>query len=61
MENPDPMRDQGVPDLPPGHPMPGDEGTEHADKRRVREEDDRANERPSPRREPEGNPAPKMA
>ena len=56
MENRDPMRDQGVPDRPPDDPMPGDEGTEHRDKRRVREEDDRTNDRPAPRREPEREP-----
>jgi hypothetical protein len=60
MENRDRVRDQGQPDQLPSQPMPGEEGGEHPDKRRVREEDDRTNDRPSPRREPERNPAPKM-
>lgn len=61
MENRDRIRDQGVSDRPPGTPTPGEEGGDHPDKRRVREEDERSGERPPPRREPDRNQTPKMA
>ena len=52
MDKRDRIRDQGSPDLPPDTPTPGHEGEDRADSRRIREEDDRDNERPPPRRDP---------
>ena len=52
MDKRDRARDQGSPDLPPDTPTPGHEGEDGTDSRRIREEDDRDNERPPPRRDP---------
>ena len=52
MDKRDRIREHGAPDLPPDRPTPGHEGEDRADSRRIREEDDRDNERPPPRRDP---------
>jgi hypothetical protein len=52
MNNRDRVRDQGSPDLPPDTPAPGHEDGDGTDSRRIREENDRDNERQPPRRDP---------
>jgi len=52
MDKRDRVREQGLPDRPPDTPTPGHEDDDGSDSQRIREEDDRDNERPPPRRDP---------
>jgi hypothetical protein len=62
MENRDRTRDQVSPDRPPNQPTPGHENDDGTDPRWTREgEDDRDNERQSPRRDQRPDPTPKTA